>query len=317
MAQSDKRRVRALISKADSHQQGVLLANHYAEHWLQRTPLLLSGEIADIAQQMRTDATRYKGRDPARSHNSDEIARMLQAQHNLCFCLSEVRVAYLEVMHSLAILNSHLTVIAMNHFAKKGFREAFATYTEDMIERQRHWRGDEGLREADATYREDKIEEQPGWLGDEAAAVVDRALEEYDLEAHFEEDVPDRLVAPSCEIIECTKMQLAHLKALLYVMRDAMDNYAMPILVFNEKIDWYEQEVREFIRGTKKIFFDALFPEWETEKASILQRGDQYALMLESLPDYDDVPLDDYTYNDMRSFVKSQTPGFTHPSWRR
>jgi hypothetical protein len=112
-------------------------------------------------------------------------------------------------------------------------------------------------------------------------------------------------------------MQLAHLKALLHVMRDAMDNYAMPILVFNERIDWYEQQVREFIRGTKKIFYDALFPEWETEKASILQRGDQYALMLESLPDYDDVPLDDDTYNDVRSFVNSQTPGFAHPSWRQ
>jgi len=68
------------------------------------------------------------------------------------------------------------------------------------------------------------------------------------------------------------------------------------------------------MRGTKKILYDALFPEWETEKASILQRGDQYALMLESLPDYDDVPLDDDTYNDVRSFVNSQTLGFTHPS---
>jgi len=134
---------------------------------------------------MRADAIRYKGNDPARSHNSDEIARMLQAQHNLCFCLSDAKVAYLEVMQSL---------------------------------------------------------------------------------------------------------------------------------VFNERIDWYEQHVREFIRGTKKIFYDALFPEWETEKASILQRGDQYALMLESLPDYDDVPLDASTYDDAWSFVNSQTLGFTHPS---
>ncbi len=102
-----------------------------------------------------------------------------------------------------------------------------------------------------------------------------------------------------------------------------MDTYAMPILVFNERIDWYEQHVREFIRGMnvrefirgmKTIFYDALFPEWETEKDSILQRGDQYALMLESLPDYDDVPLDDNTYNDVRSFVNSQTLGFMRPS---
>jgi hypothetical protein len=272
MAQSDKRRVSALISKADSHQQGVLLANHYAEHWLRRTPLLLSSEIADIAQQMRADATRYKGKDPARSHNSDEIARMLQAQHNLCFCLSEAKVAYLEVMQRLTLLNSHLTVIGMNHFAKKGLREADATYTEDMIEGERRWGGDE------------------------ATAVVERALEEYRREARAEEDLPDRLVAPSFEIIECAKKEVARLKAFLHVMRDAMCEYAMPILVFNERIDWYEQHVREFIRGTKTIFYDALFPEWETEKASILQRGDQYALMLESLPDYDDVPLDASTY---------------------
>jgi hypothetical protein len=131
---------------------------------------------------MRADAIRYRGNDPARSHNSDEIARMLQAQHNLCFCLSDAKVAYLEVTQSLVLLDSHLTVIAMNHFAKKGLREADATF---MIEGQRHWGGDE------------------------AAAVVERALEEYDLEARAEEDLPDRLVAPSCEIIECTKMQLA------------------------------------------------------------------------------------------------------------
>jgi hypothetical protein len=287
MAQSDKRRVSALISKADSHQQGVLLANHYAEHWLRRTPLLVSGEIADIALQMRADATRHKGKDPVRSHNSDEIARMLQAQHNLCFCLSDTKVAYLEVMQTLTLLDSHLTVIAMNHFAKKGFREAFATYMYDLFEGQRLSRGDE------------------------PAAL---AMEEYDRKARADEDVPDRLVAPSCKIIECARMQLARLKAMLHVMRDAMDSYAMPILVFNERIDWYEQHVREFMRGTKRIFYDALFPEWETEKASILQRGDQYALMLESLPDYDDVPFDDEVYNDVWSFVNSQTLGFTHPS---
>jgi hypothetical protein len=279
MAQSDRRRVRVLISNADSHQQGLLLANHYAEHWLRRTPLLVSGEIADIARQIRADATRYKGKDPARSHNSDEIACMLQAQHNLCFCLSDAKVAYLKVMQSLTLLDSHLTVIAMNHFAKKGFREAFETYVED-----------------------------------ELGAFYESAMEEYDRKARAYEDVPDRLVAPSCEIIECAKMQLARLKALLHVMRDAMDNYAMPILVFNERIDWYEQHVREFIGGTKRIFYDALFPEWKTEKARILQRGDQYALMLESLPDYDDVPFDDDVYNDVRSFVNSQTLGFTHPS---
>jgi len=228
---------------------------------------------------VRADATRYKGKDPARSHNSAEIARMLQAQHNLCFCLSDTKVAYLEVMQTLTLLDSHLTVIAMNHFAKKGFREAFATH-----------------------------------MKDELAEFYESAMDEYDRKARADDDVPDRLVAPSCKIIECARMQLAHLKAMLHVMRDAMDNYAMPILVFNERIDWYEQHVSEFMRGTKKILYDALFPEWETEKASILQRGDQYALMLESLPDYDDVPLDDDTYNDVRSFVNSQTLGFTHPS---
>jgi hypothetical protein len=285
MAQSDKHRVRALISKADSHQQGVLLANHYAEHWLLRAPVLLSGEITDIARQMRADATRYKGKDPARSNNSGEIARMLQAQHNLCFCLSDAKVAYLEVMQSLTLLNSHLTVIAMNRFAKKGFREAFATYAKDEI-------GGAG----------------PG--GDELAALV---MEEYDRKARADQDVPDRLVAPSCEVIERVKMQLARLKALVHVIRDAMDSYAMPIFIFSERIDWYEQHVREFIRGMKTIFYDALFPEWETEKASILQRGDQYALMLESFPDYDDVPSHDDVYNAVWSLVKSETLGFTLP----
>jgi len=290
MAQSDRRRVRALISNADSHQQGLLLANHYAEHWLRRTPLLVSGEIADIAGQMRADATRYKGKGPVRSHNSDEIASMLQAQRNLCFCLSDAKVAYLEVMQSLTLLDSHLTVIAMNHFAKKG------------------------LREADAALNKEVVEELRRWGGDELAALGKRSLEKSDSVIGADEDAPDRRVAPSCEVIELAKKQVAHLKALLQVMRDAMDNYSMPILVFNERIDWYEQHVREFIRGTKRIFYDALFPEWETEKASILQRGDQYALMLESLPDYDDVPFDDEVYNDVWSFVNSQTPDFTHPS---
>ncbi|MFZ0924837.1 MAG: hypothetical protein WCE82_07465 [Halobacteriota archaeon] len=290
MAQSDKRKVRALISKADSHQQGVLLANHYAEHWLRRTPLLMSGEIADIARQMRPDATRYKGKDSARSHNSEEIAHMLQAEYNLCFCLSDAKVAYLEVMQSLTVLDSHLTVIAMNHFAKKGLRQADAALNKEVVEELRHWGGDE------------------------LAALGERSLEKSDSAIGADEDAPDRRVAPSCEVIELAKKQVAHLKALLQVMRDAMESYAMPILVFNERIDWYEQHVREFIRGTKRIFYDALFPEWETEKASILQRGDQYALMLECLPDYDDVPFDDAVYNDVWSFVKSQTLGFTHPS---
>jgi hypothetical protein len=45
-----------------------------------------------------------------------------------------------------------------------------------------------------------------------------------------------------------------------------------------------------------------------------LQRGDQYALMLESFPDYDDVPSHDDVYNAVWSLVKSETLGFTLPS---
>jgi hypothetical protein len=57
------------------------------------------------------------------------------------------------------------------------------------------------------------------------------------------------------------------------------------------------KHISDYIRGMKRIFYTGLFPEWEEQKASLLQHADPHIMMMEALPEYDDIAFDEDTYD--------------------
>ncbi|MGD0716587.1 MAG: hypothetical protein ABR979_00775 [Halobacteriota archaeon] len=118
MAKIGERRVRAAIRKADGHKKGLLLANHYAEHRLLGKPLLTTGEIRDIVKEMRSNAIRDTERDLPDDEERREFASMMRAENNLFLCLMDAKVAYLEALLELTLLQSFLALVMQRRHAK-------------------------------------------------------------------------------------------------------------------------------------------------------------------------------------------------------
>jgi hypothetical protein len=91
-------------------------------------------------------------------------------------------------------------------------------------------------------------------------------------------------------------------------MRDVMDQHQISIAVFSETINRYEREIRENIRGTKRIFYGTLFPGSEELKTSLLQHADAHVMMMEALPDFDDIPIDEEVYEAVVFFERPFLP---------
>jgi len=131
--------------------------------------------------------------------------------------------------------------------------------------------------------------------------------EESDGTTQTDVEVPDEDVVAIYEIIERLKPKLSILKALTEAMRDVMDQRQIPIPVFSETINWYDQHIGEFISGMKRIFYGTLFPEWEEGKASLIEHADAHVMMMETLPEYDDIPF----HEDMHDYAWSILSGST------
>ncbi|MGD0716586.1 MAG: hypothetical protein ABR979_00770 [Halobacteriota archaeon] len=131
--------------------------------------------------------------------------------------------------------------------------------------------------------------------------------EESDGTTQTDVEVPDEDAVAIYEIIERLKPKLSILKALTEATRDVMDQRQIPIPVFSETINWYDQHIGEFISGMKRIFCGTLFPEWEEREASLIEHADPHVMMMETLPEYEDIPFDEDVYDCAWSILSGRT----------
>ena len=275
MAKIGERRVRAAIRKADGHKKGQLLANHYAEHCMLGTPLLTTSEMGDIVKEMSSNAIRDTEQDVPDDDERREFTSMMRAEHNLFCCLMDAKVAYLEALLELTLLQSFLALVMQRRHAKDHLWEVCYRCN---VERNA------ALFEHGVSV--DQLVPCTTSLEEESGGTTQTDVEE-----------PDEDVVAIYEIIERLKPKLSILKALTEAMRDVMDQRQIPIPVFSETINRYDQHIGEFISGMKRIFYGALFPEWEEGKASLIEHADPHVMTMETLPEYQDIPFDEDMYH--------------------
>ena len=284
MTKVGERRLRAAIRNADGHKKGLLLANHYAENRLLGKPLLMTGEIQDIVREMRSnrDAERGSPDDDERR----EFVSMMRTEDHLFLCLMDAKVAYLEVLLELTLLSSSLALVIQHRHAKDHLWEVCYRC---------------------AVERNATLFEQ-GVSVDQLVACTSSSLEEEsDGTTPTYVEVPDQNVVAIYETIERLKPKLSILKALTEVMRDVMDQRQIPIPAYSATINWYEQHIGEIISSMKRIFCGTLFPEWEEQKASLMEHADPHAVMIETLPEYEDIPFAEDVYDCAWSILSGRT----------
>src|SRR5674536_195045 len=109
--------------------------------------------------------------------------------------------------------------------------------------------------------------------------------------------LPDDGSSRIFDVIECVKLKASRFKALINAMRDFMSQERIPINVIIERLDDIEEEMRSHIQMTKRILYRTDFDGWEELRATLVEHANRKLAMMEALPDYDDLSLDQAVYD--------------------
>ena len=91
-------------------------------------------------------------------------------------------------------------------------------------------------------------------------------------------------------------------------MRDFMSQEQIPLNVIIERLEDIEEELRAHIRMTKRILYRTDFEGWEELRATLVENANQKLAMMEALPDYDDLPVDQAVYEETRFLLNQESP---------
>jgi len=120
--------------------------------------------------------------------------------------------------------------------------------------------------------------------------------------------LPDEASSAIFDVIERVKQKSTRLKTLIQAMRDIMSQKQTPISVIIERIDNFEEEIRERIRMTKSILYRTDFEGWEELRATLAENASPKLAMMEALPDYDDLSADQAVYEETRFLLNQESP---------
>ncbi len=87
-----------------------------------------------------------------------------------------------------------------------------------------------------------------------------------------------------------------------------MSQERIPINVIIERLDDIEEEMRSHIQMTKRILYRTDFDGWEELRATLVEHANRKLAMMEALPDYDDLSLDQAVYDETRFMLDQESP---------
>jgi hypothetical protein len=275
MGKASERRLRAKMRKADARKKSVLLVKNLVAT-VDGTPLLTEIEAFEMQQSFESDEERQ------------EFATMLVALKSLSGCLEETHVKHLQVILSLTFLGGL--------FASAKEHRHFENFLNELCLKR------------DGEYSK-RVQERAVTIGRLAPYFYDIGLEdEGDDRRHISLKISDQELTLAKEVNEALEQQTSELKALIQVIIDIMKQYTTPIGSFTELIDDFEKRVREGIRLTKCLLFNTSLDLWEEVRESLVKHSDPLLAMMEALPDYDDIVLDEDFYKEkMRSLSQEIT----------
>lgn len=96
--------------------------------------------------------------------------------------------------------------------------------------------------------------------------------------------------------IETIRDKTLHLKTKIEVARRFMDESAIHLKAYEAYLDGIEEELRELIRSAQGLLYDVDSDSWQETREILAQCDDDFLRMIEALPDYDALEIDEDAY---------------------
>jgi len=288
MTKNDEKRVSKAIRETDSRKKCLLLVNNITDSSMRGTPLLTNSEATDIKRSIRATASFGARGNYVISDEQRVCAAMLDVMDNLSLCLVDVHAAYLDAKAELASVRG---LFALVHEYQD-----FSEFLNELC-----WT-------KSGKYNE-RLQERAVSIGQLVPYFYNMSLkEEEDDMRVIDFKLPDEASSAIFDVIERVKQKSTRLKTLIQAMRDIMSQKQTPISVIIERIDNFEEEIRERIRMTKSILYRTDFEGWEELRATLAENASPKLAMMEALPDYDDLSADQAVYEETRFLLNQESP---------
>ena len=287
MTKNDEKRILRAISNADARQKCLLLINNMTDSSMRGTPLLTTNQVSDIERIIR-DSASFDDMDNFVISDEQQIyAAMLDAMCQLSLCLIEVQTRSFDAKPDIARLQGLFVLV-----------EEYQGFSEFL----------NGLCLTKSGTYDARLQERAVSIGQLSPYGYNISLKEEGGMRVIDLKLPDDGSSCIFDVIEGVKLNASRFKALINAMRDFMSQEQIPINVIIERLDDIEEEMRSHIQMTKRILYRTDFEGWEELRATLVENANQKLAMMEALPDYDDLPVDQAVYEETRFLLNQESP---------
>ena len=287
MTKNDEKRVLRAIHNGESRKKCLLLINNMTDSSIRGTPLLTTSQVKDIEQTIRDSASFDDMTHFVISDEQQICAAMLDAMFQLSHCLIEAQTGSFEAEADIARLQGLFALVAEY--------EGFSEFLNELC-----------LTKS-GTYNA-RLRERAASIGQLIPYGYNISLKEEGGTGVIDLKLPDDGSSRIFDVIECVKLKASRFKALINAMRDFMSQERIPINVIIERLDDIEEEMRSHIQMTKRILYRTDFDGWEELRATLVEHANRKLAMMEALPDYDDLSLDQAVYDETRFSLNQESP---------
>jgi len=259
MWDSYRRDLRRAVRASPGREKGLLVANYEAEREIYGTTSL-------------TPSTLREGvKDIGPPVEARQFHTTLEAQERLSVYLSNVQTRYLQLREQLAYLTGTFFVLKQYQFEENLLNDiSWGKGKRAAALRQRIVSNSHRVLLGDITL-------------DEEGEYVHGRLSDTDKDVAFKK-------------IDAVRDQALHLKTKIEVARGFMDESAIHLTAYEAYFDGIEGELRELIRSAQRVLYDVESDSWEEFREFLAQDDDDFLRLIEALPDYDTLAIDEDAY---------------------
>ena len=287
MTKNDEKRVLRAISNADARQKCLLLINNMTDSSMRGTPLLTTNQVSDIERIIRDSASFDDMGNFVISDEQRTYAAMLDAMYHLSHWLIEVQTRSFDAKADITLLQGLFALVEEY--------QGFSEFLNELC-----WT-------KSGTYTA-RLQERAVSIGQLIPYGYNISLKEEGGMRAIDLKLPDEGSSGIFDVIEGVKLKAPRFKALIKAMRDFMSQEQIPINVIIERLDDIEEEMRSHIQMTKRILYRTDLEGWEELRATLVEHANQKLAMMEALPDYDDLSLDQAVYDETRFMLDQESP---------
>jgi hypothetical protein len=251
------------------------------------TPLLTTSQVIDVERTISNSASFDDMGNFVISDEQRTYAAMLDAMYHLSLCLIEVQTRSFDAKADITLLQGLFALVEEY--------QGFSEFLNELC-----WT-------KSGTYTA-RLQERAVSIGQLIPYGYNISLKEEGGMRAIDLKLPDEGSSGIFDVIEGVKLKASRFKALINAMRDFMSQEQVPINVIIERLDDIEEEMRSHIQMTKRILYRTDFEGWEELRATLVENANQKLAMMEALPDYDDLPVDQAEYEETRFLLNKESP---------